>query len=109
MKSPIDEHHAVSEVLELLHLPDQHRVAEVQIGRRRVEPHLDGERPACLESTGKPCRELVSANDIHTPTGQDFQLRTNIHQVTSRENPNARRGSICARRVGARPDGFAHR
>ena len=47
-----DEHHAVTEFLKLLHLPDQHGVAEMQIGRGRVESDLDDERPPVLEGMG---------------------------------------------------------
>ena len=41
-----DEDDAVAEVLEVLHLADQHRVAEVEIGRGGVEADLDDQRAA---------------------------------------------------------------
>ena len=40
------EDDAVAEILEVLHLADQHGVAEVQIGRRGVEADLDHQPPA---------------------------------------------------------------
>ena len=50
-----DEHDRVAEVLELPQLAQRHRVAEVQVGRGRVDAELDAQRcalaPACA-----PCR-----------------------------------------------------
>ena len=40
----------VPEVLELAHLVDEHGVAEVQIGRGRIEARLDSQRLAALEA-----------------------------------------------------------
>ncbi len=39
----------MAEALEHRHLVDQHRVAEVQVGRRGVEPGLDTQRPTEAE------------------------------------------------------------
>ena len=40
------EHDFVAEALELAHLVDQHGVAEMQIGRGRIETRLDAQRLA---------------------------------------------------------------
>ena len=41
---PDQEHHVVAEVLELPHLVQQNRVAEMQVRGRRVEPRLYAQR-----------------------------------------------------------------
>ncbi len=41
-----DENDAVARVLEVLHLADHDRVAEVDVGRGRVKSHLDRQGPA---------------------------------------------------------------
>jgi hypothetical protein len=50
----------VPEILELPHLVEQHGVAEVEVGRGRVEARLHAERPAELE----PGQELVALDDL---------------------------------------------
>ncbi len=42
------------QLLELAHLVDEHRVADVQIRGRRVESGLDDQRPALLELRLEP-------------------------------------------------------
>ena len=42
------------QLLKLAHLVDQHRVANMQIWRRRVEAGLDDQRPALLQFCLKP-------------------------------------------------------
>ena len=46
---PDEEGHLVPELLELAHLVEQHRVPEVQVGRRRIEARLHLQRRAALE------------------------------------------------------------
>ena len=44
VKSPIEEDDPVARVLEVLHLAQEHRVAEMDVGRRGVEAHFDRQR-----------------------------------------------------------------
>ena len=46
------EDHLMAQLLELAHLVEQHRVAQVQIGRSRVEARLDAQRAAAREPLG---------------------------------------------------------
>ena len=46
VKSPIRKDHLVTQVLELAHLVEQHGVAQMQVGRGRIEAGLDAQRPA---------------------------------------------------------------
>ena len=41
-----DVHDRVPEILEVLHLPDEDGVAEVEIGRAGIDPELDPQWPA---------------------------------------------------------------
>ena len=63
------EHHAVPEVLEVLHLPDQHGVAQVQVGRRRIEPDLDDER---LARSSPIARASLGVRRARTTSTQPF-------------------------------------
>jgi hypothetical protein len=42
------EDHGVPEVLQLAHLVQHHRMAQVQVGRRRIQPQLDPQGDAGL-------------------------------------------------------------
>ena len=64
------EHDLVAEFLELAHLVDEHRVADVQVGRRRVEAGLDDERPALFEL----CLETVLGKNLVAAANQFLQL-----------------------------------
>ena len=44
-----DQHHRVADVLELAQLAEHHHVAEVDVGRGRVDPELHPQRPALAE------------------------------------------------------------
>ena len=74
------EHHAVPEVLEVLHLPDQNGVAEVQVGRRRVEADLDRER-AALRELGL---ERLRRDDVHRPAREPGEGFLCAHSPSTR-------------------------
>src|SRR5439155_5750018 len=63
------------ELLEMLHLADDHRVPEVDVGRGRVESDLDGDR--------LPARnlrlEVVALNQVDRAFGQEGQLFVESH------------------------------
>src|SRR5690606_13837754 len=63
------EHHLVAEVLELAHLVQQHRVAQVQVGGGRVEPGLDPQRAPQLE----PGLQLLALEDLVGAAGEQLQ------------------------------------
>ena len=50
----------MSQILELAHLVEQHRVSEMQVRRGRIEARLDAQGAA----QGQPRRELVVFQDI---------------------------------------------
>src|SRR5690606_11874625 len=88
----------VPQILEVLHLPDQHRVAEVQIGRCRVEADLDHQRltGGCRPLQLRP--KLTRADDVHTSFREIGQLLVNRHW----ENKSTRRGSKAQRPKGSK-------
>src|SRR4029077_4457947 len=45
----------MTEILKLFHLLDQHRVTQVEVRRRGVEPGLNPSRPSSLELTNEVC------------------------------------------------------
>ncbi len=70
VKSPTTKTTRVAEVLEVLHLADEHRVAEVQIGRGRVEADLHDQGSA----EGEPGAKVVQPDDVHAALGQTGYL-----------------------------------
>ena len=80
----------MTEILEVLHLPDQHRVAEMQIGRRRVEADLDDERPA----ERQPSAKVVQPDDVDAPLSQagDLLLDFDGHEELYRGRPEGQEG-----------------
>ena len=65
-----DERDLVAEVLELAHLAQRDGVAQVQVGRGRVDAQLDVQGGALLELLF----ELVQRHDLHGTGGDDLQL-----------------------------------
>jgi hypothetical protein len=59
----------VPEVLELPHLVEQHGMAQVQVGRGRVETGLDPQRPAGLE----PGLQFLALEDLVGSAADQFQ------------------------------------
>ena len=57
------------EVLELAHLVEQHRVAQVQVRRGRVESGLDAQRAAFLQAGF----QLVALEQLVRPAGDQIQ------------------------------------
>ena len=57
------------QVLELAHLVQQHRVAQVQVGRGRVEAGLDPQRPALGQARG----QFVDLEDFVGAAGDQFK------------------------------------
>jgi hypothetical protein len=56
----------MAEVLEVLHLAKQHGMAEVEIGRGRIEADFDDERLAL----GDFGLEIAGADDVHASFGE---------------------------------------
>ncbi len=78
------------ELLELAHLVDQHRVAHVQIRRRRIESGLDDQRLAALQPNLQPVlrQHLVGAShqfcDLFFHARHCDCLQTPLHGADSR-------------------------
>ena len=71
-----DEDHRVTQILEVLHLADEHRVTQVQVRRRRVEADLHDERAP----EGEPGAQVVEADDVDTALGETFDLLVDGHR-----------------------------
>jgi hypothetical protein len=57
----------MTEVLEVFHLPEQDGVAEVQIGRGRIETGFDAERPIRFRSRQEALAQLFLADNLGEP------------------------------------------
>ena len=64
----------------MLHLAHEHGVAEVQVGRRGVEAHLDGERPAAAELGLQGLR----GDDVHAALGEVGEGLGGVHAASRR-------------------------
>ena len=65
-----DQHDAVPGVLELAQLAQHDRMAEVDVGRRRVDPELDAQRPALGRGAARASRARAPAGSESTAPGQ---------------------------------------
>ena len=71
--------HGVPEILKVLHLPNEHRVTEMEVRRGGVEAHLHDERPA---ARGRPFElepKLRRSDDVHAALGQIRELLVDGH------------------------------
>jgi hypothetical protein len=59
----------------VLHLPDEHGVAEMEVRGGRVEPNLDHQWSAQRQSGAK----VVQPDDIHASLGETGDLLVNCH------------------------------
>ncbi len=66
--------HRMAKVLEVLHLANEHGVAEVQIWRGRIEPHFHDQRPPRLLRPIELALQVVAADDVHAAFGEVGQL-----------------------------------
>ena len=64
----------VAEVLEVAHLAQDHRVAEVQVGRGRVEADLDLQLAAGLAALLEALREVLARDQVHGAAGEVVEL-----------------------------------
>jgi hypothetical protein len=69
-----DHHDLVAEVLERAQLPQADRVAEVDVGRRRVEPLLDAQRPLLGDRARELPAKLVERQDLVDAAREDREL-----------------------------------
>ena len=93
----------MAQILKMLHLADQHRVPEMQVGRRRIEPHLHGQGTAGLQTLP----QVVQPDDIDAPLREAANLLINGHRrlntpgyiipYTARNRRNAGAWSACRR------------
>ena len=70
----------VAEVLEVLHLADEHRVAKVEVRRGGVEADLDDKRPSRRRGTLQFQLEVAGADNVHTALGQIRELLVDGHR-----------------------------
>jgi len=65
----------VAQILKVLHLAEEHGVAQVQIGRRGVESGLHAQRPPGLQ----PLAEVLFADDFGHTFGEVGDLLIDVH------------------------------
>ena len=58
----------MAQILKMFHLAQQNGVAQMQIGRRRIEPGFHAQRPACLGGLDQAFTQVFFTNDL----GQAF-------------------------------------
>ena len=71
-----DEDDAMAELLEVLHLADHNRVAEVEVGRGGIESDFDGQRFAARQLG----LQIGAIDQIDGAPGQVVQLLVEIHR-----------------------------
>ncbi|OPZ90551.1 MAG: hypothetical protein BWY73_01295 [candidate division TA06 bacterium ADurb.Bin417] len=68
------EEDPVAQFLEVAQLPDRHRVAQVDVGRGRIDAVLDPERPAGLQGALQFQAQFRLRDDLDHPAPDYFQL-----------------------------------
>jgi hypothetical protein len=68
------EDDAMPELLEVVHLADHHRVAQVEVGRRRIEADLDGERTSLAPGRDHARLEILRPDDVDAAAQQEIHL-----------------------------------
>ncbi len=63
-RRPDQKNHLVPQVLEVLHLPQQHRMPKVQIRRSGIEPRLHAQRPPLLFAQQNALPQIFLANQF---------------------------------------------
>jgi hypothetical protein len=88
-----DQHDDVPAVLELAQLAQDDRMAEVDVGRRRVQPELDAQRAAERELA----RESPVGEAVDRVTGQPAGIvgRVGRHNSNARVSPCPGRAAAC--------------
>ncbi len=71
----------VAQILEVLHLADEHRVPEMQIGRSRIEPDFHDQRLAGGRESFELDAQLGCANDVDAPFREIGELIVDGHAV----------------------------
>ena len=64
------KHDPVAQILEVLHLANNHRMAEVNVRRSGVETGFDRQRCACLPGPPQSIGKLFLAYDLDRPLAQ---------------------------------------
>ena len=80
----------MTEVLEVLHLPKQHGVAQVQVGRGRIESDLDRQRLAVCGRALELRAQLAGADDVDASLRQIGQLLVDGHARQSLSHASRR-------------------
>ncbi len=62
------------QVLEVLHLADEHGVPQVDVGRRGVEPRLDQQGLVRLQRAGELLCQVLFADDLQRPFLEQVEL-----------------------------------
>ena len=65
----------MAELLEVLHLPDHDRVAEVDVGRGGIEADLDRQRLAARELR----LQIVAFDEVDRPLAEEVELFVESH------------------------------
>ena len=95
------------EVLEVLHLPEEHGVAQVQVGRRRVEADLDGERATGVRRAFELGLQFGEPDDVDAALGEVGELLVEGHETDSIPAVGGGPGDGCGVSRTAGPRGHA--
>jgi hypothetical protein len=72
----------MTELLKVPHLSNEHRVAEVNIGRGRIEPGLDTQRFSGASGAFKLSPEFVFRDAVDGAFSKESQLFGYVHRFT---------------------------
>ena len=73
------EDDGVAEVLKVLHLAQQHGVAQVQVGRGGIEPRFDAQLASGLFALDQALAQILFADDLRHPLPQVRELFVDGH------------------------------
>ena len=75
-----EENYGVAEVLEVLHLAQKHGVAQVKVGRGRIEAGLNAQRTVGLGGKHQPLAEIFFANNLRHALAEVSKLFVDGHK-----------------------------
>ncbi len=77
----------MAEILKMLHFPEQHGVAEMQVGRRGIEARFNAQRPPGLRRFDQALAQLFFADQFRQAFLQVCELFVDGHSLFIRAGP----------------------
>src|SRR5262249_20480487 len=100
-----DEPRFVAEFLERPQLAEDDRVAEMDVGRRRVQPELDAQRAARGPAALELASQLRRLDEVHGPLGEVREVLVHPAGPRGRRAPCGSGGRAPVSLGGGRPPG----